>query len=337
MKSTINEPIFKERPMQLIAFRIAGILVTGCAILFGVQAAVAQTFPSKPLRLIAPISPGAASDVVARIISPEMSKNLGQPIVVENKPGADSILGSEYVALQVPPDGYTMIVTLTGTLASFPVLAKDLRFDPLKQLPPVIGLAEGKFTLVSSPKLPWTNFAELVANAKANPGKYNYGVGTALGRILVETFVQELGLKMEYIPYPNLANYLQALTVPDIQMGLISEQLSIAQAEKVRVIAVTGDQRTKSFPDAPTFRELGFPQIKGLSFNLNVPVGVPAAVTERLYAAASKALQSQDVRTRLAGMRLEVLDDKPEVAARKLAEEAKIYADVARKIGLKPQ
>ena len=142
---------------------------------------------------------------------------------------------------------------------------------------------------------------------------------------------------MEYIPYPNLANYLQALTVPDIQMGLISEQLSIAQAEKVRVIAVTGDQRTKSFPDAPTFRELGFPQIKGLSFNLNVPVGVPAAVTERLYAAASKALQSQDVRTRLAGMRLEVLDDKPDVAARKLAEEAKIYADVARKIGLKPQ
>ncbi len=301
------------------------------------QWSFAQTFPSKPVRLIAPISPGAASDVVARIVAPELSKNLGQPVVVENRPGADSVVGSEYVALQAPPDGYTIVVSIMGTLASFPILQKDLKFDPLKQLPPFIGLAEGKFTLASSPKHPWTTFAEMTANVKANPGKYNYGVGTALGRILVETFVQEMGLKIEYIPYPNVANYLQALATADIQLGLISEQLSIAQGDKVRLLAVTGDQRSKTFPDVPTFRELGFSQIKGLSFTLNAANSVPAPVIQTLYAAASKSLQSAEVKSRFATMRLEVLDDKPEVAVKKLAEEAKIYSDVARKIGLKPQ
>ena len=156
-------------------------------------------------------------------------------------------------------------------------------------------------------------------------------VGTALGRILVETFVQELGLKIEYIPYPNVANYLQALSTADIQLGLISEQLSIAQGDKVRLLAVTGDQRSKTFPDVPTFRELGFPQIKGLSFTLNAATSVPAPVIQTLYAATSKSLQSAEVKSRFATMRLEVLDDKPEVAVKKLAEEAKIYSEVTRK------
>lgn len=314
----------------------------GCAILGAILAlasslAAAQAYPTKPVRLIAPISPGAASDVLARVIAPEMAAVLGQPVVVENRPGADTLVGSEYVAKQVPADGYTIVIILVGTLTSLPVLVKDLRFDPVKDLPPFIGLAEGRFALVTAAKQPWSNFNALVANAKANPGKLNYGVGTALGRLIVEAVMQDLGVNMVHIPYPVVANYVQALTSGDIAVGLISEQLAVSMGDKLRTLAVTGETRSRTFPDAPTFKELGFPRVRGLSFTLNTPAGVPAPIVERLHAAASRALQSPETAKRLAALRLEGSDEKPDVAARKTAEEAKLYADVAQRIGLQPQ
>ena len=282
--------------MNPVLRRILAALAGGALACAMSASARAQVYPIKPIRLIAPISPGAASDVLARIVAPEMAAALGQPVVVENRPGADSLVGSEYVAKQVPADGYTIVIILVGTLTSLPVLTKGVRFDPLKDLPPFIGLAEGKFTLVSSNGLPWTTFDELVARAKPQPGRLNYGVGTALGRLLVEAVMQDLGVSMVHVPYPVVANYMQALTAQDIAVGLVSEQLAIAQREKLRVLAVTGEERSKTFPDAPTFKELGFPRVKGLSFTLNAPAGVPQPIIDRLQRNIAAVVASTEYR-----------------------------------------
>lgn len=300
-------------------------------------ASFSQEYPARPIRQIVPTSPGTVTDSVARILAPAMSKQLGQPIVVENKPGADSIVGLEYVARQVPADGYTTAVISVGILATLPVLVKDLRFDPTRDLPPFIGVAEGQFAFGSSPKLQWKTFREMVAYAKANPGKLNYGTpSTGIGLLMI-ALLHNLGLDVVNIPYKGGGPYMQALASAEIQMGFVAETAAQGFGEKFRVLAVTGPRRMASFQDAPTFTELGLAQIQGQSYSLNASSGTPRQALDRLHAASSFALQQPEVRTQLAKLKLEVLNEGSEAAAKRLAEQARFFRDVAREVGIKPQ
>jgi tripartite-type tricarboxylate transporter receptor subunit TctC len=308
---------------------LMSVLLTG--------AVAAQGYPSKPIRFIVPNTPGTVSDLAGRIVVPEMSKALGQPIVVENKAGAGQVIGLEYVAKQMPPDGYNIAVVSVSTMAIMPMTVKELRFDPLRDLPPVIGLIEGRYLLGSSSTQPWKTFAEMIDHARANPGKLNYGSPSTGVRLPTEAMLRALKLNVVHVPYNGGGPYLNALVAGEVQMGLVAESQAAAFGERFRVLAVTGSQRLAALRDVPTFVELGLPQITGLSFSLNVAAGTPGAVINVLHAAAARALQQADVKAQFAKIQMEVTGHSPEAAARNLASEARMFADIARDLGLQPQ
>ncbi len=266
-----------------------------------------------------------------------MSKALGQPIIVENKAGAGQVIGLEYVAKQMPPDGYNIAVVSVSTMAIMPVTVKDLRFDPLRDLPPVIGLVEGRYLLGSSSKLPWRTFAEMVAHARSNPGKLNYGSPSTGVRLPTEAMLRALNLNVVHVPYNGGGPYLNALVAEEVHMGLVAESQAVSFGERFRVLAVTGGQRLAALRDVPTFAELGLPQITGLSFSLNVASGTPRSVIDLLYGAASRTLQLPEVKAQFVKILMEVTGSSPDAAARSLAGEAKVFGDIARDLGLQPQ
>lgn len=292
----------------------------------------AQNYPNKIIRIIVPNTPGSTQDILPRIMTAEMSSALGQTIIVENKPGADSRIGYEYVAKEVPADGYTIAsVNVTG-LASLPFTTKDLRFDPLKDLPPIVGLAESRFALVSSINEPWKTFDELVAYAKANPGKLNYGASVPIVQLPMEELIRNLGLNIVHVPYPASALFVQALVGGEVQMGIVPEGYSTSLRDKLRTLALTGPRRREPFMDVPTFAELGFPQIPGTSFSLNVRAGTPKAVIDKLYAAASKALQNPAVKAQFEKAQLEIVNESPEHAANSLSAQGRFFAEITKKV-----
>jgi tripartite-type tricarboxylate transporter receptor subunit TctC len=312
------------------------MLLLAAASLLGAGSAAAQEYPSRPIRYIVPNTPGVIVDIVARVMAAEMTKTLGQPMVVENKPGGNYVVGFDYVAKQAPADGYTVASVLVPSLAILPVTAKGISFDPLKDLPPVIGLVEGKYVFGSAATQPWKTLAELQAAAKVAPGKLNFGESSPPVYLLAELLLSNLGVQATHIPYSSGGAYLQALIASEVQMGFVGEGSAIGFGEKYRVLAVTGAQRSPAYPQVPTFRELGH-TIPGLSLSLNARAGTPKNVTDRLYASAAKALQSPEVRAQFTKMQLEILNQPGDAAAKALADEARMYSEVAAKIGFKPQ
>lgn len=299
--------------------------------------AIAQSQGNQPIRIIVANSPGTVLDSLARVVGSEMSKFLNRTLIVENKPSSNSIVGYEYVARQMPADGNTMAVVAPRELEILPLIAKDLRFDPLKDLVPVIGLGEGRWIFGSPSTAPWKTFGELVAHIRKNPGKSNYGATSSQIRFPMIILIQDLGLDVVHIPYSGGGPYFQALVAGEIQMGFAAEAPAISFGGKFRALAVTGEQRREPFQDVPTFKELGLPKITGVSYSFNVRSGTPKSTIDNLHAAASKALDQPEVKAVFTKLRLEILKESPEVAARRLAEEAAVLADVAKKAGITPQ
>ncbi len=297
----------------------------------------AQNFPNKPVHFVVPYSAGTPPDVITRLMAAEMTKTLGQPTVVDNKPGADTVIGFEYVARQAPADGYTLALSPVSNLALLPVVTKDLRFDPVKDLPPFISLGEGKLTFGVSAATPWKTFQEVITSVKANPNKWNYGSPSVLLRFPMLVLIQDLNLELTHIPYASAAPYYRALVVNDVQMGFLSEGGAATMPDKFRVLGVTGAQASTVFPSAPTFAKLGYPQLPSNIFAFSLRSGTPRAVVDRLHASAAAALRTPEMKTKFAGLQFDIINDTPREAEEKLAAQAKLFGDVARKIGIKPQ
>ncbi len=314
------------------AARRIGTFILLCASLATGQAA-AQEFPSKPLRLVVTQGAGTMTDSFARFIAEGMTPYLGKPVIVDNKPGAGNTLGLRYVAKEAPADGYTFVLFTPTSAAMLPLTNKDLLFDPLKDLPFVIGLAEGRTVLVTSPKSQWKTFRELFDYAKKNPGKLNYGTSAPFGTLIVETVLRKEGVEMVQVPYPAAPPFYLALTAGDIHLGTVNEQVGA----QMQPIAVTGTTRAAAYPNAPTFAELGYPFMPGVRFSLNVPVGVPKPAMDKLYSAASQAIRQQSVKDQFAKFQYVLIEQSAEVANKLMQDEAKLFADIARQIGLKPQ
>lgn len=276
----------------------------------------AQEFPAKPVRVIVASSPGSTSDLVARVVSPEMAKGLGQPVIVENKPGAGQIIGLEYVARQVPADGYTLALANIEALVLLPLLTKDLRFDPVKELPIAAMLVESRLVLGSSAKFPWKTFNELVAHVKSNPGKLNYGGSSAAIRVTGAAVIREAGLDVVYIPFGSGGSYVQALSGGQIDFGVAGLATAISMGERFRVLAVTGSQRRPPYLDVPTFAELKLPPLRGASYSVNSRLGTPKVALDRLHAAASRALQQPEVKAALAKFQFETVDETMDASAK---------------------
>lgn len=321
---------------MLLARRFVLLSVAVAAGLFSAGAAP-QDFPSKPIRIIAPNTPGNITDLIARIVAPEMTKSLGQPFIVEYKPGAGGVIGYEYVAKQVPADGYTILMGCVPCLAILPATVKDLRFDPLTDIPAVIGLANTRIFFATPSTMPWKNINEMVAYVKANPGKLNFGSSAVITRLYTEAVLKQFNLSVLHVPYPATGPFVQALSTGEVHMGFVGDTTVVGMGDKLRILAVSGEQRQAPYLDIPIFSELNLP-LQSVWYTFNVRAGTPRPVLDRLYASASAALRQPDVKAQIAKLRLDVLEGgTPELAANRLAEQGKLYSEIARGIGIRAE
>lgn len=327
-----HDPPLKSGMKRFVRFLVA-MIALGCS-----PATPAEVFPSKPIRFVVPYPPGGTPDVIARVMSVEMAKKVGQPVIVENRSGADGMIGYEFVARRAPPDGYTVAIGSVQALAIAPVAVKEIRFDPIRDLLPVIGIAQGRLALVSSATLPWASFNAMVSELKSSPGKYNYGTSSLSVRLATESMLRHYGLDVIPIPFSGDGPArIRAILNAEIHIGLVAEQFAISLGDKVRVLAVTGEGRAMTFPNVPTFAELGLPDLKGLSYSLSAPRATPKEAVATLYSAASQTLQIPTVHSQLERIRMDVVVQAPDLASKQLADEARFFSETAKKLGIKPE
>ena len=274
----------------------------------------AQTFPSKPIRLISPYAAGGANDIVCRVIAEKLSEVMGQTVLVDNKPGAGSMVGSN-VLVKAPADGYTIMMADIAHGAN-PALRKSMPYDTLKDFAPVVLVAELPTVLLVNPSVPANSIAELVAYAKRNPGKLNYsssGFGST-NHLAAEVFKDELGLDIVHVPYQGGGEAMNALLGGQVQMLFITLPASLPhiKAGKVRALALTGAKRMDSLPDVPTVAETVLP---GFDINLWIgvvaPAGTPPAVVDRINADFNKVLAMPSVKERITALGANIAGGTP--------------------------
>ena len=279
-------------------------------------AAHAQEFPSRPIRLIAPLAAGGVTDMAARLLAERASKYLGQPVIVENRPGAGGLVGSGLVA-SAPPDGYTILMGTIGTLAVSPSMYRKMPYDTDKDLIPVSLVAGGQFALAVHPSFPARSFAEFLAYVKARPGELNYGSagnGSTL-HLGMEMLNSMAGLKITHVPYKGTGPMVAALAGGEIEIGLpdLPSALPFARAERVRIIAVTSTNRAQVMPDIPTISESGLKDYDVVVWlGVMAPAGTPRQVIDKLNSAIVRALNDKDVADKLAEVDMRVFASSPE-------------------------
>ena len=266
------------------------------------QASPAQTWPSSPIRLVVPFAPGGGADLMARILADPLSKRLGQPIVIENKPGAGATLGADFVA-KAQPDGYTLLWTTPGPQITNPYLMPKLPYDPFKDFTAIATAVTAVNVLVVTPSLPVKSVSELIAYAKANPGKLNFsssGVG-ASSHLSGELFKMMAGIDIVHVAYRGSGPALQDLLAGNVQMSIdtVAVLLPHIQAGTLRALGVATIERNPSLPDLPPIADT-LPGFDGSSINyINGPAGMPQPVVERLNREINAVLSDPDVRKRM--------------------------------------
>ena len=299
---------------------------------------MAQTYPTRPITAIIPFAGGSASDVVSRIVFDKMSQSMGQPIIVENRPGAGGNIGSA-AAARAAPDGYTLLGGGSGPIAANVTLYKHLDYDPEKDFETISPFAAFTIVVVASSKLPVNSLQELIAYAKARPGQLNYGsVGIGSSQHLAgEYFSQVTGVKITHVPYRNIGQYVPDLMAGEVPLGFQwFPNVSAALAAKgAKALAVAGANRLDALPDTPTTKEAGLPEyvVSGW-FALLVPKGTPAAIVTKLNSALGAALADRDVRARFQQQGAEPVYLAPDQAKKFLSDEIKKYHDIIIKAGI---
>lgn len=300
----------------------------------------AQTYPAKPLRFILPFPPGGPTDLLGRALADKLASGLGQPVVVENRPGAGGNLGAEQAARSAP-DGYT-IVLCAPSLAISPALYRKLAYDPQRDLAPVQLVAQIPNVLVVQPSVPSRSVRELIDHAKAHPGKLNFGSGGAgtsnhLGGELLKTLAQ---IDIVHVPYKGVETAMKAMLGGQVDLVVIGVPPTLAQirAGKLRPLAVLGRERVAALPDVPTAAEAGFAGLEvDTWYGVLAPAATPRPIIDRLNRELAAALASADLRERLAAVGIEPLGGSPERFREFLAAETIKWAKVVRDAGLQPE
>jgi len=282
--------------------KIAILLTALAAAVSAVTPALADDYPTRPITAIIPFAGGSASDVVARILFDRMSRSLGQPIIVENRPGAGGNTGTA-AAAKAAPDGYTLLGGSTGPMAANVTLYKKLDYNPEQDFETVSPFAGFTIVVAVSSKLPVKSLQELIAYAKAHPGELNYGsVGIGSSQHLAgEYFSQLTGVKITHVPYRNIGQYLPDLMSGQVPLGFqwLPNVLAAFASNGARALAVASDTRLDALPDTPTSKEAGLPQyIASGWFALLVPKGTPDAIVSKLNDEVKAALEDPDVRAK---------------------------------------
>ncbi|MEA2936594.1 MAG: hypothetical protein QOC56_98 [Alphaproteobacteria bacterium] len=297
---------------------------------------VAQTYPDRPITLVVPYPAGGGNDVLARLVGEKMAKSLGQSIVVENRGGAGGTIATRQVA-KSPPDGYTLLIA-TSSLAINPSLYPNVGYDPRKDFSPIGLIASSQNVVLLHPSVPARSIAELVALAKAQPGKLDFastGSGSSV-HLSAELFASMAGIKLNHVPYrgssPALTDLLGGHV--GIMFGTLPPAVGLVREGKVRALAVTGAKRSAVFPDLPTVAEAGLPGYEAvLHYGLVAAAGTPRPIVERLNAALREALADEALRQRLATEGAEALASTPEDYAADIDQEEIKWSKIVRESG----
>lgn len=315
--------------------RRAALLAGAGAAMSLAFAARAQSFPTKPMRIIVPFTPGGSTDVLARAIGVELGKAFGQPVVIENVPGAGGSLGADKAA-KSPADGYTLLMGHIGTLAINPALYPKLGYDPQRSFTPVAWVARVPNVLVVNASVPARNLKELIALAKARPGHLAYGSGGSgsAAHTTMEYLKMQTGTSFLHIPYRGTAPSVTDLLAGQVQVLFtgVPALLPHIKSGKMRALAVSSPKRLAILPDVPTVAESGVPGTKDFEadqwYGLVAPAGTPAAVVTLLNQQVNRALASDEVRSRLAAEGAEATPASPQVFAQLIANEIPRWARV---------
>ena len=310
-----------------------------CALTAAIAAPLsAQQYPAKPVKLIVAFPPGAVTDTTARLIATPLTAALGQPVIVENRPGASGIIGTE-AALRAPPDGYTLTI-IPSAYATVPALHK-VNFDPIGDITPIILISWEPFVVVTTPALPVKTIRDLVAHAKANPGKLNFasaGPGSP-SHFAAELFSARAGIRMHHVPYkggaPALTDLIAGQT--DVSFIPLPTALPHTRAGKLRAIAVSSRQRSDAAPDVPTVVESGLDYQVAFWVGLAGPKGLPRPIVERLNAEVTTAMKSGETGERLRAHGSSLAGGTPEHFHATIKNEIKLWREVAREAGLQPE
>jgi tripartite-type tricarboxylate transporter receptor subunit TctC len=317
--------------------RFRAVLVAGMLSVFA-QTAFAQAYPTKPIRLIVPFAPGGFTDVVARVVGQKLSGSLGQPIVVENKPGAGSTIGTDFVA-KAAPDGYTLVM-VSSTHVISPWLYKSIPYDPIKSFTMISKLADSPYVLMVNSKVPARDVKEFVALAKSKPDNIHYassGNGSAQ-HLIGGLFMSMTGTKLMHVPYKGSGMASQDLMAGVVESTFagVPNALSAIQSGRARALAVTSAKRSPQLPDVPTLQEAGVPGYDATVWlALMAPAGTPKDIVNRLNTELAKLLTAPDVRKTLSDSGVELSLSTPEAMQEYMVQERERWGKVVKEAGIR--
>jgi tripartite-type tricarboxylate transporter receptor subunit TctC len=322
--------------MSLVRIALAGSV----ALSLLVDTALAQSYPSRPIRIIVPFAAGGAVDTIARIIGAKLQDSIGQPVIVEDRAGAGGTTGADVVA-KAPPDGYTILMNTNGQ-AIAPALYRSLPFDTLKDFAPVTQLVATSTVLVANAKLPAKSLNELVALAKAKPGRLNYGM-TGVGNNLhltMELFKRAVTIDIQPIPYRGDAPLNTALMAGEIDLAIVPIATIVPHIEagSVRALAVTSARRSPLLPDVPTISEAGVPGFEASGWlGYFVPARTPREIIRFIQRETAKVLAAPDMQQRLKALGNEPAGSTPEAFEAKFLADVASFAAIVKEAGIAPQ
>ncbi len=320
--------------------KIAAVLAASAA-LVAVSTAFAQSYPSRPVKIIVPYTAGGSSDFTARLLAEKLGPLLGSQVLVENKPGGNTLIATEFV-VKSPPDGYTLLLAGLTTYGAQPHLYKKLPYDVLKDLQPINNAIISPLVISVHPSVPVKNVKELVAYAKANPGKVNFGsagVGNTL-HLATELFKLQTGVVIVDVPYKGASQAVVDLLAGNIQMmfDLVQTPLQHINAGKLRALGTTWEKRAGALPNVPTMIEQGFDYNFGAMIGIFGPAGMPRDVVSRLHAEISKIMLMPDVREAFAKQAMEPLTfATPEAYAAQFRKDVDEMGKLVRAARIEPQ
>ncbi len=301
------------------------------------QAQAAASFPARPVRLIVPFPAGGPADVLGRAIAQRLSEKWRQPVVVDNKGGANTLIAAQEAA-RAAPDGYTLFMPLDSTYTLNPALYSRLPYDPIKDFASISIVARQSLVLTATDRTPFRAVADLVAAARAQPGSINYGSSTTSTQLAGEMFTRQSGIKLVQVPYRGASEVVKGMLSGDVEVSFdgIAANVPHIQSGKIRALATTGPVRSAALPDVPTLAEAGLKGYELLMWNaLSAPAGTPRAIIDKIHKDVVEVVQRKEVRDQLMAFGLETAGTTPEEMDETIRRETAKYAPLIKELGLK--
>ena len=313
------------------------LLCAAACLLAVSQTALAQAYPSRSITLIVPFAPGGPADFIARLIGMKLSEELGQQVVIDNRSGANTIVGAQVVA-KAKPDGYTLLLAIDGTLVMNPFMYATLSYDPFKDFVPITLVAAVPSALTANIKNPANTLQEVIDIEKAKPGTFQIGVSTPTSQVAIGLLNQRAGTNMVMVPYRGGTTQITSMLAGDIPLGheSVNVALPLYRDKKIKIIALTGQKRLSLAPEIPIIAET-FPGFDlGIWQSVVAPAGTPKEIVDKLYAGLKKVMAMDDVRQRFTTAGIEpAISDSPEAFAAFVRQQADTRSKIIKAVGMK--